>query len=235
VRGRQLFQRKFTEAQGVGPRTGDGEGNIESDASIVAGHADSCAACHGRPRGSAGSGGDVFTRPDSRDAPHLFGLGLQEMLADEITRDLREIRDAALERAGQPGAPVRMPLRSKGIDYGWLTAKPDGSLDFTEIEGVDDDLLVKPFFAEGSARSIRRSSTTWSFTSSTTFDPGATSPIRPSHAEGSGSSRRSAAPRATSPTSSSSVTAGSPTSRPSTTPSTAASTACLSRLPPGSR
>src|SRR5687767_869903 len=33
VRGRQLFQRKFTQAQGVGPRTGDGEGDIESDAS----------------------------------------------------------------------------------------------------------------------------------------------------------------------------------------------------------
>ena len=28
VRGRQLFQRKFTQAQGVGPRTNDGEGDI---------------------------------------------------------------------------------------------------------------------------------------------------------------------------------------------------------------
>jgi Di-haem oxidoreductase, putative peroxidase len=98
----------------------------------------------------------VFTRPDSRDAPHLFGLGLQEMLADEITRDLRAIRDAALERAGRPGEPVRVQLRSKGIDYGWLTSRPDGSLDFTEVQGVDDDLRVKPFFAQGSAFSIRQ-------------------------------------------------------------------------------
>jgi Di-haem oxidoreductase, putative peroxidase len=156
VRGRQLFQRKFTQAQGVGPRTDDGEGDIESEASIVAGLADSCAACHGRPRGSAGSGGDVFTRPDSRDAPHLFGLGLQEMLADEITRDLRAIRAAALERAGRRGEPVRARLRSKGIDYGWLTAGPDGSVDVSEIDGVDDDLRVKPFFAEGSSFSIRQ-------------------------------------------------------------------------------
>ena len=29
---------------------------------LVAGLADSCAACHGRPRGSAGFGGDVFTQ-----------------------------------------------------------------------------------------------------------------------------------------------------------------------------
>jgi hypothetical protein len=156
ARGRQLFQRKFTQAQGVGPRTDDGEGDIESEASIVAGLADSCAACHGRPRGSAGSGGDVFTRPDSRDAPHLFGLGLQEMLADEITRDLRAIRDAALERAERRGEPVRVRLRSKRIEYGWLTAQPDGQVDPSEIDGVDENLRVKPFFAEGSAFSIRQ-------------------------------------------------------------------------------
>jgi hypothetical protein len=34
----------------------------------------------------------VVTRPDSRDAPHLFGLGIKEMLGDEITTDLRNIR-----------------------------------------------------------------------------------------------------------------------------------------------
>jgi hypothetical protein len=156
VRGRQLFQRKFTLAEGVGPRTNDGEGDIEDEASIVAGLADSCAACHGRPHGSAGSGGDVFTRPDSRDAPHLFGLGLQEMLADEITRELRAIRDAALDRAGRRGAPVRARIRSKGIDYGWLTVGPDGSVDDSELNGVDGDLRVKPFFAGGSAFSIRQ-------------------------------------------------------------------------------
>src|SRR5262245_11667183 len=67
-RGRQLFQRKFTVEQGFGPRTGDGIGDIAADGSIGAGLVDSCAGCHGRPRGSAGFGGDVVTRPDSRDA-----------------------------------------------------------------------------------------------------------------------------------------------------------------------
>ena len=98
-RGRQLFQRKFTVQQGLGPRTNDGVGDIEADGSHGAGLADSCAACHGRPKGSAGFGGDVFTRPDSRDAPHLFGLGIQEMLADEMTAELREIRDQAVADA----------------------------------------------------------------------------------------------------------------------------------------
>ena len=163
ARGRQLFQRKFSLSEGLGPRTDDGAGNIGDgddatlfDASRVAGLADSCAGCHGRPRGSAGSGGDVFTRPDSRDAPHLFGLGLQEMLADEITTNLRAIRDAALDRAERGGAAVRARLRSKNIDYGWLTANPDGSIDSSEISGIDPDLRVKPFFAEGSAYSIRQ-------------------------------------------------------------------------------
>src|SRR5215472_12493639 len=84
-RGRQLFQRKFTQAQGQGPNEGDGIGDLNTNLAIGAGLADSCALCHGRPRGSGGAGGNVVTRPDSRDAPHLFGLGLREMLADEMT------------------------------------------------------------------------------------------------------------------------------------------------------
>src|ERR1700724_135100 len=95
-RGRQIFQRKFIRAQGQGPSNSDGTGNINVTGGIGAGLSDSCAGCHGRPRGSAGSGGDVATRPDSRDAPHLFGLGLKEMLADEITSDLRGIRDGTI-------------------------------------------------------------------------------------------------------------------------------------------
>ena len=114
-RGRQLFQRKFTRAEGQGPNVGDGSGDVGTTLAIGAGLADSCAACHGRPRGSAGFGGDVLTRPDSRDAPHLFGLGLKEMLADEITADLRMIRTQALADAHAKGRPVSRQLVSKRI------------------------------------------------------------------------------------------------------------------------
>jgi mono/diheme cytochrome c family protein len=154
-RGRQLFQRKFTRLQGQGAAVGDGLGDINSDNAIGAGLSDSCASCHGRPRGSAGAGGDVATRPDSRDAPHLFGLGLKEMLADEITADLRATRDLAVARARQLKHPVTLHLASKGIKYGTITANPDGSLDTSQVQGVDSDLRIKPFFAEGSAISIR--------------------------------------------------------------------------------
>jgi mono/diheme cytochrome c family protein len=154
-RGRQLFQRKFTRAEGQGPNAGDGNGDINTTLAIGAGLADSCAACHGRPRGSAGFGGDVATRPDSRDAPHLFGLGLKEMLADEITRDLRAIRAEALLESSRKGHPVSRRLLSKGIQYGWITAQPDGSIDTSRVEGVNPDLRVRPFFAHGETMSIR--------------------------------------------------------------------------------
>lgn len=155
-RGRQIFQRKFQVSQGFGPRTNDGVGDIAADASLGAGLVDSCAGCHGRPRGSAGHGGNVVTRPDSRDAPHLFGLGLQEMLADEITSDLRELQAAAMRKARESGSSVSVRLESKGIRYGHLTAHPDGTVDTSDVKGVDPDLRVKPFFAEGSVISMRQ-------------------------------------------------------------------------------
>jgi hypothetical protein len=154
-RGRQLFQRKFTMAQGLGPRTNDGVGNIELDGSIGAGLTDSCAACHSSPAGSGGAGGHVFTRPDTRDAPHLFGLGLVEMLGDEITTDLRTIRGLALANAQQSGQAVTVQLVSKGVHYGSLTANPNGTLDTSGVQGVDSDLRVRPFFAQGGTISIR--------------------------------------------------------------------------------
>ena len=155
VRGRQLFQRKFTAAQGLGPRAGDGHGDIAAQGAIGAGLTDSCAACHGRPRGSAGFGGTVYTRPESRDAPHLFGLGLVEMLGDEITKDLRAIREEARAQAQQAGHDVARTLVSKGIGYGSITARPAGTFDTGLVRGVDADLRVRPFFAQGKTMSIR--------------------------------------------------------------------------------
>ncbi|HEX6732918.1 MAG TPA: di-heme oxidoredictase family protein [Pyrinomonadaceae bacterium] len=159
-RGRQLFQRKYTRLQGIGPLSGDGAGNIETNLAIGAGLVDSCAGCHGRPRGAAGAGGDVVTRPDSRDAPHLFGLGLKEMLADEITSDLRGIRQQAIDEAllSQSSQRITKSLTSKGINYGVIAAKRRGNLidvDTSGVSGVDTDLRVRPFFAHGGTISIR--------------------------------------------------------------------------------
>jgi hypothetical protein len=157
-RGRQIFQRKFTRDQGQGPRVNSdstGDLNDLAQAGLGAGLVDSCAGCHGRPRGSAGAGGDVVTRPDSRSAPHLFGVGLREMLADEITSDLRAIRANAVTQAASSGTPVTLPLTSKGIKFGSIGANPDGTLDTSGVQGIDPDLRVRPFFAQGGSFSIR--------------------------------------------------------------------------------
>jgi hypothetical protein len=155
ARGRSLFQRKYTQAQGLGPRAGDGMGSLDQSPAFGAGLSDSCAGCHSRPFGSAGSGGNVFTRPDSRDAPHLFGLGLKEMLGDEITHDLRAIRASAIQQAAVLGADVTLPLTSKTISYGSITAHANGTLDTSGVQGVNSDLRVRPFFAQGKTISMR--------------------------------------------------------------------------------
>jgi hypothetical protein len=154
-RGRQLFNRKFGREQGVGPIVGDGGGDLNTKLAIGAGLSDSCAGCHGLPRGSAGFGGGVVTRPDGRNAPHLFGLGLREILADEITAELRARRAEAISMARQSQSRVTRPLAAKGIDYGEITANPDGTIDVSKVKGVDPDLRVRPYFAHGGAYSIR--------------------------------------------------------------------------------
>jgi hypothetical protein len=77
------------------------------------------------------------------------------MLADEITGDLRSIQEQAMAEAEHGGHAVTLPLRSKGIDYGSITATPSGDVDISAVQGVDGDLRVKPFFAEGHTISIR--------------------------------------------------------------------------------
>ena len=96
------------------------------------------------------------------------------MLAAEITKDLRSIRDEAVRTAtstagsstGDPrcrtrpdrcagAGPVTRRLTSKGIHFGSITAHPDGRVDLSRIEGVDPDLRVRPFFHEGGTISMR--------------------------------------------------------------------------------
>ena len=81
------------------------------------------------------------------------------MLADEITDELRDIRRDAIEDAKAFRVSVTRTLRTssrKGsIFFGRITAKPDGSVDTSDVEGVDSDLRVRPFFLHGETMSIR--------------------------------------------------------------------------------
>src|SRR6266849_521930 len=77
------------------------------------------------------------------------------MLADEITTYLRAIRARAIATARTRGRPVTPRLVSKGISYGSSTGNPDGSVNTSGVEGVDPDLRVRPFFAQGGTISMR--------------------------------------------------------------------------------
>jgi hypothetical protein len=85
----------------------------------------------------------------------LFGLGLKEMLADEITRDLRAIRSQGRKEWHATRRTITKSLDSKGINFGTITFLNDGQIDTSQVRGVDPDLRVRPFFAHGGKISIR--------------------------------------------------------------------------------
>jgi hypothetical protein len=51
---------------------------------------------------------------------------------------------------------VTVPLVAKGIGFGRLVAHPDGTLDTGGIEGVDPDLVIRPFSQKGVVGTLRR-------------------------------------------------------------------------------
>ncbi|MDF1606745.1 di-heme oxidoredictase family protein [Hoeflea sp. YIM 152468] len=135
--------------------------------------AGSCAACHNQP--AIGGAGDfvanVFTSEgfesadfdsldpqfsSERGTNHLFGAGLIELLAREMSHDLHTIRSKALARARAEGAAVRLALQTKGVAFGHITAEPDGSVNLDELDGLDTDLVIRPFSQKGVMTSLRQ-------------------------------------------------------------------------------
>lgn len=125
----------------------------------------SCAECH--HRGGFDGAGDrsqnAFFDGDGKDpssafernAPHTLGLGAIEKLAEEMTRELQQKKNVAVATATIEKKPWRVALSAKGVSFGTLTARPDGTLDTTGVLGIDDDLVVKPFGWKGAVRTIR--------------------------------------------------------------------------------
>ncbi len=86
----------------------------------------------------------------------LFGDGLIELLAREMTADLQGLRADVLAQARAAGQPATIELVTKGVSFGSLTAYPDGLVDLSQIEGVDTDLIVRPFGQKGVFGSLRQ-------------------------------------------------------------------------------
>jgi len=178
--GRKLFVTRFTLADGAGRpgATGDSKptvrdprlGNAFTRAAGL--DANSCAGCHNQPvtGGSGDFAVNVFVGAQFSDPPTqsistnvtserntigLFGAGAIEMLAREMTEDLQAQKIAALERARVQNQNVPVSLETKGVHFGTIVAKPNGSYDASRLQGVDADLVIKPFAAKGVVISLR--------------------------------------------------------------------------------
>jgi CxxC motif-containing protein (DUF1111 family) len=151
---------------------------------VSAPDANSCAGCHNLPRLGGGGdnvanvfvlgqalpfvnfdqgAGDNFvdhtleTVANERNTLGMFGAGFIELVAREMTTALQAIRTEALAQAalGDGESGITLPLVAKGVDFGTITAFSDGSLDTSGIEGVNTDLVVRPFHQKGVVVSLR--------------------------------------------------------------------------------
>ena len=179
--GEQLFSARFTRLDGAGrPMATQAiiptvRKRAARDAfSRTAGlDANACASCHHQPIvGGAGDfAANVFvsegfvhsdfdtTDPqfsNERNTNHLFGAGLVELLAREMTAELHALRDQALARARRTGTVVEQALLTKGVEFGHLQVEPDGIVDTGRVVGVDTDLVVRPFSHKGVMTSLRQ-------------------------------------------------------------------------------
>ena len=179
--GQKLFVAKFTSLDGAG-RPMATQAIIptkrkrplqQSFQRLPGTDSNACSSCHNDP--VTGGAGDFvtnvfvsegFTNADfdtsdpqfsnERNTNHLMGAGLVELLAREMTADLHGQRGEALRSARQSGKPVTVRLVTKGVDFGEITAAPDGIVELSAIEGIDTDLVIRPFSQKGVIGSLRQ-------------------------------------------------------------------------------
>jgi cytochrome c peroxidase len=179
--GRKLFKAKFTTADGAGrPKATQAivptkrKVGVNPPFSRLSGpDSDSCFGCHNDPvvGGSGDTVANVFvsegfesavfdsTDPSFSSERHttsLMGAGLVELLAREMTADLHAERDVAVKQARATHQDVRADLESKGVRFGAVVAHPDGVVDLDPVDGVDADLIVRPFSRKGVFTSLRQ-------------------------------------------------------------------------------
>jgi len=180
VAGERLFRARFNALDGAGRPAATGDSKPTSR-SPMPGYAfirtsgpdaGSCAACHNQP--AMGGSGDFvanafvgahFADPptlsiapeftNERNTISVFGAGAIEMLAREMSRDLRALHDDGLRTARQLHADQEVHLQTKGVDFGYIGICKDGTIDTSRLEGVDLDLVIRPFGSKGVAASIR--------------------------------------------------------------------------------
>jgi len=128
--------------------------------------AQSCVTCHniGGDDGAGDNNHNIFQIGDGinratgvpRNPPPVLGSGLRQRLGEEMTTDLQAQLAAGKASALATNANVTVTLKSKNINFGSVIAHADQTVDFTNLVGVDTDLVVKPFGWKGREATIRR-------------------------------------------------------------------------------
>ena len=144
--------------------------------------ANACVACHNLPRiggggdnsnnvfglasdidfatleGSVGSEDDsssVLDITNERNTIGVFGSGLVELLSREITSDLLNIVEKSKKLSFDENKVIKADLESKGINYGYIEVHPNGFVDRSNVDGIDSDLVLRPFIQKGVIGTLR--------------------------------------------------------------------------------
>lgn len=149
-----------------------GEWATHSPKRITGPNAEACNQCHGTPvDDGAGRAINNNVRDPGhtgqaahfivRNTPHLFGAGAIQVLAEEMTEALQAQQQAATIQTCTTGVPVTVDLNAKGISFGQLIVTPQSgvtcavTVDTTGVNGVNPDLVVRPFQWKGVIASVR--------------------------------------------------------------------------------
>jgi hypothetical protein len=97
------------------------------------------------------SDGNGFAFYDGRfiNPPFIFGSGGVELVGKEMTAELQEIKQKSLENPG-----VVFQLDTHGVNFGSIVSGFAG-IDTSNVQGIDDDLVVRPFGRKGEFISTR--------------------------------------------------------------------------------
>jgi hypothetical protein len=172
--GDELFHTDYNDEDGIGSlRLPDGSPTLRfsnippGGGARMAVSSESCGRCHvGTASGPSQANvafdpGQDGTPPYRiRNTTSLFGNGILQLLAQEMTEDLQAVRDGAEATAKQqPGQRVERSLTSKGVDFGTVAATSDAqgtvTLDVSGVRGVDPDLVVRPMGWKGHITTVR--------------------------------------------------------------------------------
>ena len=128
-------------------------------------NAEACTHCHSTPPTGAGPAGlNVVRDPKrtgvvaqfiTRNTPHLMGSGAIQLLAEEMTTELKTAARRGQEQACELGYPSRVHLTAKDVSFGEVLISCNGQLIDKKLTGIDADLIVRPFQWKGSVSSLR--------------------------------------------------------------------------------